>query len=133
MPVGGEIGQAGDTRQGAGTNSARFREYVMKTNAERDHAINQLREQLHRGTVIYTVLRHKNRMGTCRWIEFYFITDNRPENITWHVAQAIDSTYCRRRDALRITGCGLDVGFAAVYNLSSLLFGDGYALKQRWL
>lgn len=39
----------------------------------------------------------------------------------------------RQREALRVNGCGIDVGFQAVYTLAGLVLGDGNALNQRWL
>jgi len=32
-----------------------------------------------------------------------------------------------------VTGCGMDMGFHLVNSLAYILFGDGYALDQRWL
>jgi hypothetical protein len=133
VPVGREIGQAGDTRQSAGTDPARFREHVMKTNTERDHAIKKLSELVPHGATIYVLLRHKNSLGTCRWLEFYVICDNDLKRITWDVTQAIDGTYCREHDATQVTGAGLDVGYASVDTLSQVLFGTGRALMHKWL
>jgi hypothetical protein len=36
-------------------------------------------------------------------------------------------------NGLVVGGCGMDMGFHAVYTLSRILYNDGYALKQRWL
>jgi hypothetical protein len=34
---------------------------------------------------------------------------------------------------VKVHGCGMDMGFHAVYELSGALFGDGYSLKHKWL
>jgi hypothetical protein len=105
----------------------------MKTTKERDHAITKLRAQVPPGATIYVLLRHKDALGTCRWLEFYVIHDNTLKRITWDVALAIEGTYCREHDALHVTGTGLDVGFASVDQLAHVLFGTGGALRYQWL
>ena len=105
----------------------------MNTQVNRDNAIKKLREQVPHGATIYVLLRRKNALGTCRWLEFYHVRDNALWRITWDVAQAIDATYCREQDALEVTGVGLDVGYASVDTLSRVLFGTGGALTHTWL
>ena len=105
----------------------------MNTRIERDDSIEKIRELVPQGTTIYVLLRHKNRIGTCRWLEFYVVSDHELKRITWDVAQVIEGTYCRRLDALRVTGAGLDSGFSSVDTLSRVLFGTGRSLKHQWL
>lgn len=105
----------------------------MNTQIDRDNAIKKLREQVPHRATIYVLLRRKNALGTCRCLEFYQIRDNRLTRITWDVAQAIDGTYCRECDALKVTGTGLDVGYASVDSLSHVLFGTGGVLTHTWL
>ena len=103
--------------------------------AERTKAIDCLRKNyLKAGDPVYTILRHVSKSGMTRYIDLYVVSAERlPLRITWSVATALERTYDRRQEALRISGAGEDVGFAAVYHLSHTLFGDGYALKHRWL
>ena len=82
---------------------------------------------------VYVVLRRKNQLGTCRWLEFYHVHEGVLKRITWDVALAIQCEYCREHDAVKVTGSGLDVGFASVDSLSQALFGNGRALKHQWL
>ena len=105
----------------------------MNTKLERDNAIKKLRELVPQGATIYVLLRHKNKLGTCRWLEFYVVRDSDLKRITWDVTQAIDGTYCREHDALQVTGAGLDVGYASVDSLSHVLFGTSRALRHQWL
>jgi len=107
---------------------------LTKKQAERAEAIDYLRNSyLKAGDTVYTSLLHVSKSGMSRLIDLYAIRDNTPLRITWNVAKAIDGTYDRRGNALRVSGAGTDVGFASVYQLSHTLFGDGYALKHRWL
>ncbi|RRJ96044.1 hypothetical protein Ga0100231_019025 [Opitutaceae bacterium TAV4] len=100
---------------------------------ERDEAIEWLRERLQKGMTIYTVLRHVSASGMSRQIDLYYVTDNCPLRITWSAARALGWTYNKKWESLHVDGCGMDCGHAAVYHLSRVLFGDGYALKQTWL
>ena len=105
----------------------------MNTKVHRDTAIQKLREVVTPGSTIYVVLRRKNPLGTCRWLEFYHVRDGELKRITWDVALAVDGEYCREHDALKVTGAGLDVGYASVESLGQALLGSGRALKHQWL
>jgi len=115
--------------------------------AERAEAIDNLRQWLKRDERIYTVLRHRAASGMTRFLDLYYIADDKtPRRITWQAAKALGWTYDNKRDALRVGGCGMDMGFHTVYTLSSILFRDaetfrdpvtgedaGYSLRHEWL
>ena len=120
------------------------------TKRERAEAITDLRAQLKPGDVIFTRLNHVSASGMTRWLDLFVIRDNEPLRLTWSAAAATDHSYCDRRESLKIEGCGMDMGFSAVYSLGRALWPDGtesphgtrngepdtdggYALKQRWL
>ena len=105
----------------------------MNTQIERDAAVAKLREIVAPGSTIYVLLRRKNSVGTVRWLEFYHIRDGELKRITWDVARVLDGDYCRKFDALKVGGTGLDVGFASVYGLSRVLFGKAGELRHQWL
>ena len=102
----------------------------MNTKVQRDISIQKLREAITPGATIYVLLRHKNKLGTCRWIEFYHIHDGQLKCITWDVSLVIQGEYCREHDAVKTTGVGLDVGYASVRDLSDVL---GRTLTHKWL
>jgi hypothetical protein len=106
---------------------------VSREKREGQDAIAELRKYMTPGTTVLTILRRVSASGMSRLIDIHVIVDNEPLRFTWTAARALGWIYDRKREALRVDGCGLDVGFSTVYNLSSLLHGDGYALKQRWL
>lgn len=101
--------------------------------AERQEAINSLRENLRIGITIYTVLRRVSASGMSRCLDLYYVDHNEIARITWSAARVLEWTYDRRKEALRVNGCGMDMGYHAVHCLGRVLFGDGYALKHRWL
>lgn len=124
----------------------------MATKKDKAESLTFLREkvQIVPGETVYTVLRNVARSGMTRWIDLYVIREGEPWRISYHVAQAIGETYDRNREALKIGGCGMDMGFAAVYNLGEVLWpsgtpephgrrngepdsSGGYALKHRWM
>ena len=105
----------------------------MNTEVQRDTAVKNLREVIAPGATIYVLLRRKNKLGTCRWVEFYHINEGQLKCITWDVALAIQGEYCREHDAVKITGAGLDVGYASVRELSDALYGPSRPLAHKWL
>lgn len=117
-----------------------------KTAAEKAEAVQFLREYLKRDDRVYTILRHRAASGMTRFLDLYVIRDNQPRRITWQAAKALGWTYDNKRDALRVGGCGMDMGFHAVYTLSSIVFREdgtfrdpvtgedaGYTLRHEWL
>lgn len=89
---------------------------------------------------VYCVLRHVSRSGMYRAIDTFIIVDNAPLRITYSHAKIIRARYDNNHDALGISGCGMDMGFEAVYQLSCALYCPGkythegaYKLSQRWL
>ena len=101
--------------------------------ADREQAISYLKESLHSGDTVYVILRYVSKSGMSRLIDLYLIKDGRPFRITWNAAKAINATYDRRQESLRINGCGTDVGFEAVHHLGWAVFNDPYALKHEWI
>ena len=123
---------------------------MQATKTEQKESLAHLRELLYPGEVIYTQCQHVSKSGMTRWLDLYVMKNNQPHRITWDVCAAAGYTFCNRRGQLKIEGCGMDMGFSAVYNLGRSLWpagtdsphgmrngepdtDGGYALKQRWL
>jgi len=98
-----------------------------------------------------------------RVIEFLKLNGNQDTfHLGWNIAKALGMRFDRDREGIKVSGCGMDMGFHVVYNLSRTLFQDaftcigktcpsndhsngdrnyrrhkhsdgGYALKHRWL
>lgn len=108
--------------------------------SENDHAIAlQNLEYLKPGDIIYCNLKHVASSGMSRDIQFFTITDNEPNFLTWSVA--VVQNLSTKHEGVHVPGCGMDMGFSVVYNLSRKLFGPGdvngrdpgYALNYRWI
>ncbi len=101
--------------------------------SEQTKALEFLRRFLRKGTKVYTVLRHVSTSGTSRFIDLYVVNQNEPIRITWSAALILEWAYSKRWEAIRVQGCGMDMGHHAVYTLSALTLKDERALTQRWL
>ena len=93
---------------------------------ERESAITTLRELLPPGTTVYTVLRHVSRSGMSRRIDLYVMQDGAPRWISGYVKTALGMPRTKH-DAVTAGGCGMDMGFHLVYELSYVLYRDGFA------
>ena len=97
--------------------------------AEREEALAKLRKLCPPGTTVYTKLNHVSRSGMSRSITPFLIIDGEPYYIAWSVA-VIFAQSRDKHDGVRMDGCGMDMGFALVYNLSLYLYPDGFGLKM---
>lgn len=103
------------------------------------------------GDTAYTILRHVSPSGMMRHISIRFV-DKQGDMLsaTWHVARLMGyKMACRGDDAIKVSGCGMDMGTDVVMNLSHVLFPDGadvtdhsgrtthkgpsYVLRHAWL
>lgn len=129
---------------------------------ERESARAELREIVKPGDTLYTVLRHVSRSGMNRGIDVYKIEDGEPRWLSPLIAKATGFRFNDKRECLSVSGCGMDMGFHVVYELSYALYGKdfhcqgeecpsndhsngdrdytphkhsdgGYALRQRWM
>lgn len=89
---------------------------------EQRAALVALREMLKAGDVVYTTLRHVSRSGMQRVIDVHIIKDGAPVWIGGRAARALGMRYDDRRQGVVIGGCGSDMGFEIVYNLSWALW-----------
>lgn len=121
--------------------------------SEHGEAVSKLRDMLKPGDTVYTISRHVSRSGMSRAISLIVDTDEGPFEIDWLAARAMDDRIHPKYGGIKIDGCGMDMGFALVYNLGRVLWPEGfdtpegywrneplafdpdggYALKQRWL
>lgn len=100
--------------------------------ANRQEAITRLREILKPGDTVYTTLRHVSKSGMTRDISLHIGRDKNIQTITHLVATALNSSVKGHHgsNAIRMGGCGMDMGFALVYNLGRVLFPDGFIPRE---
>ena len=90
--------------------------------------VKELRELLPPGTTVYTKLNHVSSSGMMRVIEVMIFKDNEPRYLTYSVADILDYKLHNKYEGLKVHGCGMDMGFSVVYNLSAALYREiGYS------
>ena len=52
-------------------------------------------------------------------------------DLSYHIAKALQYPFNDKHHAIKITGCGMDMAFHVVHNLSHALYGTGYKLKSK--
>lgn len=114
--------------------------FTKKESLEARRELKRLFKEFETQTV-FVVQRGVSRSGMTRWLDLYLIpsgeaivknhekwksqynqTVTRPHRITYTVAKALQWTYNENREALVVSGCGMDMHFHTVYTLSCVLF-----------
>jgi hypothetical protein len=93
--------------------------------AEREEALIMLHKFIQPGNTIYTILRHVSRSGMSRVIDLYQ-TRGEPQWLSGYASRVGLGRFDCRRQGIRVGGCGMDMGFHLVYNLSYILFPNGF-------
>ena len=112
--------------------------------SQQKNALKTLSELLKKEDTILCTLKSVTRSGMSRRIDFGVIKDGDYQKLTGLIASAIGLSYTSKdwaaNKGLRVDGCGMDMGFHVVNNLSMAIFcPDGYthegayALKHRWI
>ena len=118
--------------------------------ARRDYCRAELRKLLQPGATVYTVLRSVAGSGMSRVISVHIVdADGRIRCVDALAADATGYSLAAK-GGIKMTGCGMDMGFALVYSLGAALWPDGtpephgrrngepdssggYALRHEWL
>jgi hypothetical protein len=99
---------------------------MTRKDAERQEAAEKLRAFISPGDTIYTTLRKVSRSGMSRIIDLHVIKDGEPRWIGYTAATALGMTWKDREQGVKVGGCGMDMGFHLVYELSYALFKGGF-------
>lgn len=114
--------------------------------ADYDYAKKQLLEYyVKEGDTVYTVLRSVSSSGMSRTISLKVARNGKILDLTYFASVVLGWPLVEKNGsrALRVGGCGMDMGFHTVYSLASALFRDkyegqpdavdaGYSLSQAW-
>jgi hypothetical protein len=107
---------------------------------DRNYAIERLlTHYVKAGTKVYTIMRHVSSSGMSRNISLVIANGDEVIDITYYAAHALGDKLIESKGhrAIRVNGCGMDMGFHLVYSLSSVLFAGedraGYKLSHRWI
>lgn len=115
--------------------------------AQKEQAKVHLRKLLKPGQTVYTILRHCSASGMSRSISLVIPTKDGIQSLDYWIAQAKGESIDQKNGGIKVSGCGMDMGFHLVYNLGRMLWPNGvkkgregqpdrdggYALKHQWL
>src|SRR6266850_1558603 len=93
---------------------------------EAQEYLDKLRAILKPGDTVYTILRHRSRSGMQRVIGAVIKTDGELRDWSGYVAAAVERRWDNDRGGVVVGGCGMDMGFELVYNLSAVLWPEGF-------
>ena len=108
---------------------------MRQKDRDQAEAIEQLRGMLKPGDTVYTILDHVSSSGMSRAIRVvvpYVREDGTIDHLhpNYAVGKALGLRHWKRQGreqaALVVGGCGMDMGFHLVYELSHVLYPDGY-------
>lgn len=117
---------------------------AQEKQAEINNAIKHLKTMIRAGGTVYTSCDHVSRSGMTRHIKCFVSYKGDIINISYYVS-VITGTNMNKHGALVVGGCGMDMGFHVVYDLSYNMYrkgytrngekrkDGGYALNQRWM
>lgn len=123
------------------------RNVISKEDVE--HALTFLRKYLKPGTEVYTNVSHVSSSGMTHHIQLLVPHKKEIVDLSWHAAQVL-GWGMGKHGGVRVGGCGMDMGFHLVYELSGRMWpkgtrrahgrrngepdkSGGYALKHRRL
>lgn len=97
--------------------------------AERQQAIERLRELAPAGSTIHSIVRSVSRSGMSRTIDFYVVRTQDGDGKPWHayltpLFAEVGDYRQDRHGALKVGGCGMDMCFSVVYNVASDVWRD---------
>ncbi len=90
---------------------------------------------------VYTILRHVSSSGMSRDISLKMLDDDGMLRDITYLACVAMGDKCKEKNGnrvVRVGGCGMDMGFHVVYNLSYSLYAmngierAGYVLRHEW-
>lgn len=95
---------------------------------DKEEALEMLHKLVKPGDTIYTVLRHVSQSGMSRRIDCFVWSDGIKMYLSGYMSDFLG--YNRHKDgSLKVSGCGMDMGFAVVYELGRAMFPDGGDLE----
>lgn len=89
---------------------------------QREQAEKTLREVLNPGDTVKTILRHCSRSGMMRSISPII----NGSDYSWAVARLLGDTIDKNHGGIKVSGCGMDMGFDLIHRLGITLFPNGF-------
>ena len=97
----------------------------------------ELKKYFPKDSRAHLLINQVSSSGMYRHISVHQISgkgkDKRILNLSYQVAKFLDYPFKDKTRSVGVGGCGMDMGFSLIYNLSSALYKDGYKIKQSYI
>ena len=103
---------------------------IKCTKEEREETLRDLRKMCPPGSTVYCILRHRSRSGMQRRISLVVLRKDMKRQIDYMAAKVMGYSVRDREEGIVIGGCGMDMGFALVYDLGRTLYPKGGPLSK---
>jgi len=90
------------------------------------HAWRMMVKWIKPGDTVWTIVRHVSRSGMSRDISAFVIVDGEPLDVSGYIGRVLNWPRNPHTGAVKVSGCGMDMGFHLVYSLSATLFPNGF-------
>jgi len=104
---------------------------MNKKELEAKESIKILKEYLKKDMTIHSIIRSVSNSGMTRNISFKITDKDNILDLSYHMARALKYPFNDKKHAIKVSGCGMDMAFHVVHNLSHVLYGTGYKLKSK--
>lgn len=113
------------------------------TKQQKDEALAFLKNNLNEHDTVFYIVKNVSNSGMYRHIDFYTFKvkdvfeegENRVQKVwlSGAISKVLGYPLKEKTQSLGVSGCGMNMGFAVIYNLAEVLFGDGYKLNDEGL
>lgn len=103
---------------------------TVKEPTLKEQAQSNLKKWLRPGSTIYHTVKSVSKSGMSRKISFYIVVDGKIKDINWYLSNLLDYKRDPSNGALKIGGCGMDMGFHIVYSAGRALYPNGFKLAK---
>jgi len=100
-------------------------------NTQKKESIDILKKYIKKDITIHSIIRNVSVSGMSRNISFKVIDKKELLDLSWHISKALEYPFNDKKHAIKVSGCGMDMAFHVVHNLSHVLFNNGYKLKSK--
>lgn len=104
--------------------------HVSKKDGEkamREQAVKHLKTLVRTNQKVYTILNHISSSGMSRSISLCVVHKGDLIKLDYWIAQALGENIDNKNGGLKVSGCGMDIGFHLVYQLGRTLWPHGTA------
>ncbi len=113
------------------------------TKEQKAEALAYLKRNLNEGDTVFYIVKNVSNSGMYRHIDCYTFKvkdvfeegENRVQKVwlSGAISKVLGYPLKEKTQSLGVSGCGMNMGFAVIYNLAEVLFGDGYKLNDEGL